>query len=221
MQYSFQVSVMAQLSLYLPGIILAYSAFLLSIMSPGPNILAVIGTSMGVNRKSGVALALGVAGGSFCWEVLTVVGLSAILSAYASALIAIKIAGGFYLLWLAYKSLRSAASAHEIEATALAGGTRSPVQYLARGFIVQMTNPKAAFAWIAIVSLGLQDGAPYWIGLAIIIGTAILSLVIHCLYAIAFSTPVMMHIYSRARRWIQGVFGVFFAFAGIKLLTSR
>ncbi len=52
---------MDQITAYLPGILLAYTAFLLGIMSPGPNILAVIGTSMGGGRKAGAALALGVA----------------------------------------------------------------------------------------------------------------------------------------------------------------
>ena len=95
---------MADLSTYLPGILLAYAAFLLAIASPGPNILAVIGTSMSVGRKSGIALALGVASGSFTWAVLTVAGLSALLSAYASALLVIKIAGGLFLLCLLYTS---------------------------------------------------------------------------------------------------------------------
>ncbi|MEP4312808.1 MAG: LysE family translocator, partial [Anderseniella sp.] len=120
---------MENLSVYLPGIILAYSAFLLAIASPGPNILAVIGTSMSVGRKSGIALAFGVAGGSFAWAVLTVAGLSALLAAYSSALFVIKVFGGLYLLWLAYKSFKSAASAHDIEAKQLEGGERTPMGY--------------------------------------------------------------------------------------------
>lgn len=212
---------MDQLANYLPGIILAYSAFLLAIMSPGPNVLAIIGTSMGVSRRSGLALALGVSAGSFCWAVLTVIGLSAVIGAVAWALTAIKIAGGLYLLYLATKSFRAAASRHDVEAMELAGGTRRPRAYFACGFIVQMTNPKAALAWIAIISLGLQDGAPGWVGAMIVGGTTSLSLAIHFIYAIAFSTPVMARMYARARRWIQGVLGVFFAVAGIKLLTSR
>lgn len=137
---------MEDFSLYLPGIILAYSAFLLGIASPGPNILAVIGTSMSLGRKSGIALAFGVAGGSFTWAVLTVIGLSALLEAYSSALIAIKIFGGFYLLWLAYKSFKSATSVQDMQAKQLAGGKRSPVGYMIRGYIIQMTNPKAALS---------------------------------------------------------------------------
>ena len=212
---------MPDLSIYLPGIALAYAAFLLGIASPGPNILAIIGTSMAVGRRSGIALACGVALGSLTWALLTVVGLSALLATYAWALIVIKVFGGLYLLWLAYKSFRAAASAHDIEASALPGGERTPVGYALRGYVIQMTNPKAALAWIAIISLGISESAPLWVGAAIVIGTFVLSLVIHVLYAVAFSTPLMVRIYGRARRYIQAVLGAFFAFAGLKLLTSR
>lgn len=212
---------MHDLQLYLPGILLAYAAFLLAIASPGPNVLAVIGTAMGVNRSSGLALAMGVATGSFTWAILTVFGLSALLASYASALFAIKVFGGLYLLWLAYKSFKSAASDHDIEATAVAGRSLSSIGYFRRGYTVQMTNPKAALSWIAIISLGLQEGAPLWVGAAIVTGTFIMSVAIHALYAVAFSTPAMVRIYGKSRRAIQGVLGTFFAFAGIKLLTSR
>jgi threonine/homoserine/homoserine lactone efflux protein len=45
--------------------------------------------------------------------------------------------------------------------------------------------------------------------------------IIHIVYAIAFSTAAMVRFYSRARRWIQGVLGAIFAFAGMRLLISR
>ena len=212
---------MHDFSLYLPGILLSYAAFLLAIASPGPNILAVIGTSMSVGRSSGMALAMGVSAGSFTWGLLTAFGLSAIVASYAWALSAIKILGGIYLLWLAYKALKSAASRHDIEANELAGGYRTPLGYFSRGYVIQMTNPKAAFAWIAIISLGLKDGAPLWVSAAIVLGTFLLSISIHSLYAVAFSTPVMVHLYGRARRTIQAMLGMFFAFAGLRLLMHR
>jgi amino acid exporter len=84
-----------------------------------------------------------------------------------------------------------------------------------------MTNPQAALAWIAIISLGLKEHAPLWVGLSIVVGTSILSVIIHCVYAIAFSTRTMVRVYSRARRWIQATLGALFAFAGIKLRAGR
>lgn len=212
---------MEHISPYLPGILLSYGAFLMAIASPGPNVLAVIGTSMAVNRSSGMALAMGVATGTLTWAVLTAVGLSALLATYASALFLIKIFGGLYLLWLAYKAFRSAASAHDIDAAELAGGRRTALGYARRGYVIQMTNPKAALAWIAIISLGLTPGAPLWVAGVIVGGTFLLSVVIHMLYALAFSTPVMVLAYGRARRGIQAALGTFFAFAGLRLLTDR
>ena len=212
---------MESVSPYLPGILLSYGAFLMAIASPGPNVLAVIGTSMAVNRPSGMALAMGVATGTLCWAVLTAVGLSALLATYASALLVIKVFGGLYLLWLAYKAFRSAASAHDIDAAELAGGRRTAWGYAQRGYVIQMTNPKAALAWIAIISLGLAPGAPLWVAGAIVGGTFLLSVVIHLLYALAFSTPVMVRVYGRARRVIQGALGTFFGLAGLRLLTDR
>ena len=212
---------LTEVSPYLPGILLSYAAFMIGLASPGPNVLAVIGTAMAVNRVSGMALALGVAIGSLSWGLLTLMGLSALLTTYAYALALIKLFGGAYLLFLAYKAFKSAASAHDLEARPLSGGKRSPSGYALRGYIIQMTNPKAALTWIAVISLGLAHNAPVWVGLTIVSGTFVLSLVTHQLYAIAFSTPIMVSVYSRARRSIQATLGVFFAFAGIKLLTSR
>jgi len=212
---------MAEITLYLPGILLAYTAFLLAIASPGPNVLAIMGTSMSVGRPEGLALAIGVSMGTLIWSTLAVTGLTALLSQFSIALVAIKIFGGLYLLWLAYKAFKSAASKHDIEAKALEGGSRTKLQYARRGLIIQMTNPKAAMAWVAIVSLGIQANAPLWVGLAIIAGTFALSVLAHTLYALAFSTPLMVRIYGRARRTIQATLGTFFAFAGLKLLTSR
>ena len=212
---------MQDFTVYLPGILLAYAAFLVSIASPGPNILAIMGTSMGVGRQSGLALALGVATGSFLWALLTAIGLTAIVSSYAILLTIIKIVGGLFLLWLAFKAFRSAASSYDIEVDASAAKALSPATYFWRGLAIQMTNPKAALAWLAIMSLGLTAGAPVWVAVVLVGGTTLFSLVIHIVYALAFSTAQMVRIYSRSRRWVQGTLGVLFTFAGLKLLSSR
>jgi amino acid exporter len=207
-------------AMYLPGLVLAHTAVLLALMSPGPNILAVIGTSMGIGRRQGVALALGVACGTFLWVSLTVIGFTAVIATYASVMIALKILGGLYLLWLGYKALRSAASARDVRTTvvALDGKWRS---YFLRGLTVQMTNPKAALAMIAIVSVGVHAGAPAWVGATLVAGTTGLSLCAHLLYAMTFSTRPMVVLYTKARRVIEAALGAFFCAMGIRLLTDR
>lgn len=212
---------MEDFSTYLPGIMLAYSAFFLAIASPGPNVLAVIGTSMAVGRSSGIALALGIAAGSCSWAVLTITGLSALLATYGTALTAIKVFGGLYLLFLAYKAFKSAMSTKLIEAKGFKGKPRKALDYTMAGYAVSMTNPKAVLAWIAIISLGLKPNAPVWVGAAIVAGTSILSAAIHIVYAVAFSTRSVAQIYFKSRRIIQAILSIFFAVAGIRLLISQ
>jgi amino acid exporter len=204
----------------LHGILLAYTAVLLALMSPGPNVLAVIGTSMSVGRRQGIALALGVSFGTFLWVSLTVAGFTAVMATYASVMVVLKVLGGCYLLWLGYKALRSAAARKSVQpsSVSLDGGWRA---YFLRGLTVQMTNPKAALAMIAIVSLGVHSDAPLWVGAAIIAGTAALSLGAHVLYAMTFSTRPVVVLYVKARRVIEAVLGAFFCAMGIRLLTER
>jgi amino acid exporter len=211
---------MDSVSTYLPGILLAHTAVLLALMSPGPNILAIIGTSMEIGRREGIALAFGVAFGTFLWVSLTVIGFTAVIATYAAVMVALKILGGCYLLWLGYKAFRSAASKKDVHTTivSLDGTWKS---YFLRGLTVQMTNPKAALAMIAIVSLGIHSGAPAWVGISIVLGTTTLSLLAHLLYAITFSARPMVVLYTRARRAIQAALGTFFSAMGIRLLTER
>jgi amino acid exporter len=59
---------------------------------------------MGEGRRQGKALAGGISSGSFLWALMTWAGLVAVITAYASVLIAIKITGGLFLLWLAFNN---------------------------------------------------------------------------------------------------------------------
>jgi amino acid exporter len=212
---------MDQIVVYLSSILMAYTAFLIAMISPGPNVMAVMGTSMSFGRSQGVALALGISTGSFIWGTLAAVGLSTLLATYALALTVLKIVGGLYLLWLAYKAFRAASSSQTIEGRVFDSDQTTELQHYGRGLTVQMTNPKAALAWIAIISLGLQPDAPAWVAVAIIVGTTLLSILIHLGYALIFSSAPMIRLYAKARRPIQASLGAFYAFAGLKMLTSR
>jgi len=65
------------------NLLLALGIFSVGFVSIGPNILAIIGTSMERGRRDGVRLALGVGTGSGVWATLTVAGLTALITAYA------------------------------------------------------------------------------------------------------------------------------------------
>lgn len=199
------------------SLLFALGIFSVGFVSIGPNILAIIGTSMERGRDAGVKLALGVGSGSAVWATCTVAGLTALITAYAGIVTLLKLFGAAYLMWLAYKSLRSAATPAHLHKPKAARGKNLYLQ----GIAIQLTNPKAALQWIAIVGIGLGNEAPLWVGFALILTATTLSLAVHVLYAVTFSTAPVVVAYQRARRWIEGGLGVFFSFAAYKLATYR
>jgi threonine efflux protein len=203
---------------YLHHLALVYGAYIIATASPGPSNMAIMAIAMQRGRKAGISIAAGIVTGSLIWASTAATGLSALLAAYADALFAIKIAGGLYLLYLAWKAARSALAP---TAPVAQNAAHSHGSLYRRGLLMHLTNPKAVMGWLAIMSLGLQPGAPPLVLPAILGGCAILAVCVFGGYAIIFSTATMVRAYAKARRWIEATLALCFGYAGLRLLLSR
>lgn len=212
---------LASLTPYLPDLLLVYSAFAIAVGSPGPSNMAVMGISMEQGRTAGLTLALGVSTGSMTWGILSAAGISALIAAHAGMLTFIKIAGGLYLLYLGWRSARSALRRDDMPAMATSGQPVRLRRIYLRGYLMHITNPKAILSWTAIIALGLKPEMPASVVLALLAGCCLISLTLNCGWALAFSSQPMVRGYRRARRYIEGALAGVFAFAGVKLLTSN
>lgn len=211
----------SELSLHLPGILLAYSVLIIGICSPGPAVLAIIGTALSRGRAPALQFSLGVVCGSAFWGVAAAAGMTAILTAYANVLIVLKIVGGLYLMWLAWKALKSALAGQAGAAPETYARTAgSPARLWAGGFLLHLLNPKAVMAWLATIALAVTAATPVWVSFVIVLGGIIISLAGNLAYALVFSTERMAGLYRRAKRPIELMFAGFFGLAGAKLLSS-
>lgn len=206
---------------YLPQILPAYIAYIIAVVSPGPAIMAIIGTSMTHGRKAGMTLSLGIFGGSLTWAIAAAAGLATLLQTYAMALEVLKIFGGLYLLYLAYKAFRAVRASGDVPAAATESKAPTFKSLILRGYGIHVTNPKAIFAWLAIIALGMPQGAPASVAVLIVTVCCATGFLAFMGYAVLFSTPHALKIYRSARRWIEGAMAGFYCFAGIKLLTSN
>jgi threonine efflux protein len=205
---------------YFPQVLPAYVAYLIAVASPGPAIMAIVSTSMTQGRKAGMTLSLGIFGGSMTWACAAALGLATLLQTYAMALEILKVLGGLYLLYLAYKAFRAMRSNVELP-TARATQRASARSLILRGYGIHITNPKAIFAWLAIITLGMPQGAPASVAGLIIGGCMVMGFITFMSYAMIFSTPHALKVYRGLRRWIEGTMAAFYCLAGLKLLTSR
>ena len=212
---------MQTLTPHLPGIFVAFGVLALGVFSPGPATLSIIATALEKGKTPAVFFASGVVSGSVFWGVLAAAGMATIISQFAILLVLLKIAGGLYLLYLAYKSFSIALSpTKNLQRNRVPEETTLRRFYLS-GLFIHLTNPKAIFTWLAAISLGINQSSPPWVAIAIVIGGTVISICGNLFYALAFSTRSAEKIYRRISRFVHGALGVVFAFAGLKLLTSK
>ncbi len=193
-------------------------AFLVAAASPGPATLAVSTTAMARGTRAALWAGLGLSLGLAFWGVVAAAGLGAVLTESATALFVLRLAGGAYLLYLAWLSARSAIAPRPEHVPTLQGeGGR----LFGRGLLLNLTNPKAVLAWMAVLALGMQAGTGTAALLVTTAACAVLGGAIYAAYALAFARPAVRAVYRRARRGIEAVVAAFFGYAGLRLVAAR
>lgn len=204
---------------YLPALLAAWGIQLVGVMSPGPSVALLLGVGTAQGARAALLTCAGIASGSIVLSVSTVLGLTVIFAQLAEAMLVLKLIGAGYLAWLAFGAFRRAASPPPPPSPTAVPA--SATRLARRGFLLQVTNPKAIFFWIAIASLGGLAAAPWPVIAVFVTGAFLNSFLGHGVWGLVFASPPIRHLYLRGRRWVEGTLGAFFAFASFKLLTTR
>lgn len=135
--------------LTLPQAATFLAAALLVALAPGPDNLMVLSLGMSRGRRAGVAFGLGCALGCLNHTLLAALGVSALIAASPAAFIALKVAGGLYLVWIGVQAIR-----HARPVGAPAAGPASPetpARLFTRGLVANAINPKVILFFLAFL----------------------------------------------------------------------
>lgn len=188
--------------------------------SPGPNLAAVASVGLAQGRRPALFVVTGIASGMLVWSLATALGLGVLIETFPASLLALKLLGGGYLLYLGLKAAR--ATIRGETGTAIAPDARALCDAAAwrRGFFVLLTNPKAALMWAAVAAFLFGQGLSALHVLAFGPLGALSGLAIYGTYAWLFSTGVAMRGYARFARWVEGTFAAAFGVMGASLVWS-
>jgi len=198
-------------------ILIACATYFIATVSPGPANISIMEIAATKGRKPALIFAVGVLLGSLVWAILAILGVATMLSAHNNLLYFFKILGGIYLFWLSCKSIKKVIFKEQV----LSNNDLVNKKLFFQGLALHITNPKAIFTWVVIVTLALpSDNISYAMSLNIVFACMALGILVFGGYAIIFSTTKAQVAYRKFSKWLNGIAAVMFGTAGYKLLTS-
>jgi threonine/homoserine/homoserine lactone efflux protein len=132
------------------GSLLAFAATAFAlIVVPGPSVLFVISRGVALGRRAAVATVIGNAAGAYSQVVIVALGLGALIERSATLFTAVKLVGAAYVVYLGVQAIRHRRTlAGVLDAATAPRGTR---RILREGYVVGVTNPKAAVFMAAVL----------------------------------------------------------------------
>lgn len=127
-------------------------------LSPGAGAIASMSSGLQHGFWRGYWNTLGLQLGLIAQIAIIAAGVGAVLAASATAFTLIKWFGVLYLLYLAVKQWRAAP--HDLSADASVEAAGRPLALISRGFLVNISNPKALVFMLAILPQFIDPHAP-------------------------------------------------------------
>lgn len=214
--------------------------WMVAAITPGPNFLLITRYALAGARRRTVFAAAGTITGTLVWGIAGAFGITALFHAAPAAYLAVKLAGGLYILWLGLRILwtlrqdraRTGAApalpdAVQIAGAQISGETRidSPapgriLEAYRTGLLTNLANPKTAL-FVASVFATALPGRPTLVqGVASVSVMLAISTLWYVIMIRLLTTRRVARGYLAARRKIDAVTGVVFLGFGAKLLSS-
>jgi threonine/homoserine/homoserine lactone efflux protein len=194
----------------------------LVIVTPGQDTALTIRNTLLGGRVGGVFTAAGVSAGQATWTLATSAGIGALLVASEPAFIALKLAGGAYLVFLGAQALSGALRVRDSSKIIVAerdGARLPPMVALRQGVLSNLGNPKM----LAFFTSLLPQFASSFSGL-LALGLVFSTMTLTWLTAYSFVVAKAGALLRRpsVRRAVEGLTGVVLFAVGLRLaMESR
>lgn len=146
--------------------LIAYAAALgIAAVIPGPGVAALVGQSLGNGLRSALFLLGGIILGDIAYLTVAIAGLAGLAQAFSGVFVIVKILGGAWLVYLAWKLWGSAGGLTGAAASRKSGA----IGTFLTGFSLTLGNPKTIVFYLALLPTVLDLGSigpAHWAALA-------------------------------------------------------
>ena len=194
-----------------PAILASYLLVVVVIeITPGPNMGYLAALTMSRGRTAGFMTIVGITLAFITYMLVATLGLAEVFLIHRPLYEALRWAGVFYMLWLAWESwVESADSVSEKPST------HSWLRLAGRGFLTNILNPKAAVFYIALLPSFIAEDRGHVAAQSLILGCThiAVSIVVHLSIVLLAAHAMLMGggINAKRRVLVTRVLAVFMA----------
>ena len=198
--------------------------------SPGPDVVQIIRLGARSTRAA-VWAAIGSTTGLVVWTVASLAGLTALISAHPVILVALQVAGGGYLLWMAFSAISGGIKERRAPATVVGTEKSAPQP---RGFtpdgiiklgtayrmglVSDLSNPKVVIFFGAIFANFIDPGMGF--GANALVGSVLIGESLVIFVGVALCTRAVSKWMSKNSASVDIFSGVVFALLGVIILAE-
>jgi RhtB (resistance to homoserine/threonine) family protein len=204
----------------LSGLMLIGSIHLLAAASPGPDFILVSQQTLINGKKAGIMTSVGIALGLSIHIIYSALGLAAIIANSQSALWAIKILGGCYLLWLGFQCILAKPES-SINLPNKIVKQNALIKNIIKGFLCNALNPKAPIYFVALFTLVLSPDLPFNHLIIYGLWMMLLQFLWFSTVVLLLSRPSINSKFQHLGHYINKIMGGAMLIMGIKVLTSK
>jgi threonine/homoserine/homoserine lactone efflux protein len=200
-------------------IALALSLYAAVVVSPGLNFALITRLAIAGRRRAATGAIFGLAVAATLYAILTMTGLTLVVSRVHWLAGVIQVAGGGYLLYLGGKAWVEGGAEPAPEQAK--GAPAGPLRGWRMGMIVNLSNPKAIVFFLSLYAVAVPPATALWAKLVILVGGFALEIAWYNLVAILFSTRPARAAFQRFGIWIERAIGTMLAGFGLRLIWER
>jgi len=209
---------------YWPEFIVFAFAHILSLISPGPDFLMVVRSSLRYRRSSAYWVAFGISCGECVHVGYSLAGIGLLISQSLWLFSLLKYLGGAYLIYIGIQSLRARKEAPELllaeSRNAQVLEDPSAMKAFSQGFLTNVLNAKAAFFTISFFTVLVSPETPFVIQLGYGIFIQLSTLGWFLLVASFLTHQQIQGKFLGMKHWIERTAGSVLIVLGIKLALS-
>ncbi len=194
-----------------------YLAFAMAAMSPGPNLVMAATLTTTQGRSSGWSAGAGVITANFLFALIAIYGMSSVVAVWPGFTHFVRLIGGTFLLWFAWKLWNSARDELNWREETRVSGL---LQAYGLGLMTNLSNPKAMTFFFSIFAVLVPIDATNLERASVLLGCGVINIAWYLLFVYLFGAGFVRAHLRPVKFWLNRSAAVFLGGLGIWMIAT-